>query len=176
MLISSLCYQKLWKRSTIYGTVHPIHFIRNYLIFEKKMMCWLFKLFAIIYLFSGRAMDIIFDGVAADCTSQHAITRGVCGQFKDNPQFVEVEPGLLKFSLIGTVSSTVPFFYSSWKNTKIMSGWFQIFSHWGCKVAIKSFKMKILEPIVNIYSMMFFIEMIHNIWKLIKFPNDYDTL
>lgn len=49
-------------------------------------------------------MDIIFDGVATDCTSDHTITRGVCGQFRDNSQFYEPEKNHLKFSLIGTAS------------------------------------------------------------------------
>lgn len=49
-------------------------------------------------------MNIIFDGVPADCTSDHTITRGVCGQFRDNPQFVEPEKNHLMFSLIGTAS------------------------------------------------------------------------
>lgn len=49
-------------------------------------------------------MDLIFDGAPAECTSTHTITRGVCGQFRDNSQFIEPEPGHLKFSLIGMAS------------------------------------------------------------------------
>lgn len=82
-----------------------MHFTRKCLAFSSLFCIVVFVLFIYVcVLSSGRAMDIIFDGVATDCSSDHTITRGVCGQFRDNSQFAEPEPNHLKFSLIGTAS------------------------------------------------------------------------
>lgn len=100
-----------------------MHSTRKCLSFSSRLHEYYLTLSRNCYLYacrfsSGRAMDIIFDGVATDCTSEHTITRGVCGQFRDNSQFSEPEQNHLKFSLIGTVSFWDYFFSPDYKKIK----------------------------------------------------------
>lgn len=61
--------------------------------------------------YTGRAMDIMFDGVTVDCTSDDKITAALCLSFEDSKSFVKVDEGHLKFSLFGGVSKRIIYVY-----------------------------------------------------------------
>lgn len=54
---------------------------------------------------TGRAMDLLFDGITVDCRSQHAAAQGICSQFATGDvKIVRVDEFTYKFSLFGAVS------------------------------------------------------------------------
>lgn len=61
--------------------------------------------------FTGRAMDIMFDGVEIDCTSDDKVTTALCLSFDDNKSFQKVDDGHFKFSLFGGVSKYCHLFF-----------------------------------------------------------------
>lgn len=54
--------------------------------------------------YTGRAMDIMFDGVPVDCNSDHKVTQAVCLTLEDSSSFKSFDDQQLKFSLLGGVS------------------------------------------------------------------------
>lgn len=55
--------------------------------------------------YTGRAMDLMFDGITIDCTTDDKITQALCLSFDDNKSFIRIDEGHLKFSLFGGVSN-----------------------------------------------------------------------
>lgn len=54
--------------------------------------------------YTGRAMDLMYDGVGIDCSSDDALVTAVCMQFEDEKAFRKDENGQLSFSLFAGVS------------------------------------------------------------------------
>lgn len=54
--------------------------------------------------YTGRIMDLLFDGVLVDCSSSDQITGALCLTFEDTPGFRRVNGTHLAFSLFGGVS------------------------------------------------------------------------
>lgn len=57
--------------------------------------------------YTGRVMDLLFDGVLVDCSSSDQIVGALCLTFEDTPAFRRVNDTHLAFSLFGGVSSKV---------------------------------------------------------------------
>lgn len=55
--------------------------------------------------YTGRAMDMLFDGVTVDCSSDETLVVGACMTFEDSSSFVKKDDTHLLFSLFGGVSS-----------------------------------------------------------------------
>lgn len=54
---------------------------------------------------TGRAMDLIFDGIDIDCSSKDPLARIACGEIKrGGPAIVRANETTYKFSLLGGVS------------------------------------------------------------------------
>lgn len=51
-----------------------------------------------------RVMDLLFDGVSVDCTSQEFGAKAVCTAFEDAPQLRRVDDDTFKFSFFTAVS------------------------------------------------------------------------
>lgn len=56
--------------------------------------------------YTGRIMDLLFDGVLMDCSSSDQITGALCLTFEDTPGFRRVNDTHLTFSLFGGVNGT----------------------------------------------------------------------
>lgn len=56
--------------------------------------------------YTGKAMDLLFNGVEVDCSSDDAATVAICLQFEDASAFKQIDEKLLAFSLFAGVSST----------------------------------------------------------------------
>lgn len=54
--------------------------------------------------YTGRAMDLMYDGVGIDCSSDNGLVSGVCLQFEGEKAFRKDENGQLFFSLFAGVS------------------------------------------------------------------------
>lgn len=54
--------------------------------------------------FTGRAMDLMYDGVKIDCSSDDGLVTGVCLQFEGEKAFRKDDNGQLSFSLFAGVS------------------------------------------------------------------------
>lgn len=56
--------------------------------------------------YTGPAMDILFNGIHADCTNKETFTAALCSHLEDEPQSVRrVDKNHLNFSLFGNVSA-----------------------------------------------------------------------
>lgn len=54
--------------------------------------------------FTGRIMDLLFDGVSIDCSSNDQTTTALCLTFEDTAGFRRIDDTHLAFSLFGGVS------------------------------------------------------------------------
>lgn len=54
--------------------------------------------------YTGRVMDVLFDGVPIDCTSQEDTTLAICTQLEDMPAIKRIDENHLAFSILGGVS------------------------------------------------------------------------
>lgn len=54
---------------------------------------------------TGRVMDIMFDGVSVDCSSDDKTTTAICLSFESNKALRKVDDHHYAFSLFGGVSS-----------------------------------------------------------------------
>lgn len=54
--------------------------------------------------FTGRVMDLLFDGVSVDCSSDDPTTVGICVSLEE--KMPEIDDHHLAFSLFGAVSET----------------------------------------------------------------------
>lgn len=54
--------------------------------------------------FTGKAMDILFNGIPIDCSSDHKITAAVCLSFEENASMRKVDDKTYAFSLFAGVS------------------------------------------------------------------------
>lgn len=54
--------------------------------------------------FTGRAMDLLFDGVLIDCTKTDQVAKALCLNFEKENAFKAQDDGQLKFSLFQGVS------------------------------------------------------------------------
>lgn len=54
--------------------------------------------------YTGRAMDLMYNGVPIDCSSDDGLVAGVCLQFESERSFRKDENGQLSFSLFAGVS------------------------------------------------------------------------
>lgn len=54
--------------------------------------------------YTGRVMDVLFDGVSIDCTSQEDTTLAICTQLDDMPSIRRIDENHLAFSILGGVS------------------------------------------------------------------------
>lgn len=58
--------------------------------------------------YTGRAMDILFNGVEADCSNKETFTAAICNNLEDQPQSVRrVDKDHLNFSFFGNVSEPI---------------------------------------------------------------------
>lgn len=55
--------------------------------------------------FTGRAMDIAFDGIPVNCGTEHPVAKGVCESFAAQPAMRKIDDQHYAFSLFGGVSS-----------------------------------------------------------------------
>lgn len=55
--------------------------------------------------FTGRAMDLMYDGIEIDCSSDDALVSAVCLQFEGERAFRRDDNGKLLFSLFAGVST-----------------------------------------------------------------------
>lgn len=55
--------------------------------------------------YTGRVMDLLFDGVLIDCSSNDQITAALCLNFEDTSAFRKINNTHLAFSMFGGVSS-----------------------------------------------------------------------
>lgn len=53
--------------------------------------------------FTGRAMDLLFDGVLIDCTKEDQIVAALCLNFENEKGFKKLGDGHMKFSMFGGV-------------------------------------------------------------------------
>lgn len=57
--------------------------------------------------YTGRAMDILFNGIQADCTVKEPFTASLCANLEDQPLSVRrIDATTLNFSLFGNVSES----------------------------------------------------------------------
>lgn len=56
--------------------------------------------------FTGRVMDILYDGVSVDCSADDKMTVAVCMNMRDQAAFRKIDDNHLSFSLFGGVSRT----------------------------------------------------------------------
>lgn len=54
--------------------------------------------------YTGKVMDILFDGVPIDCETEHGVTAAICLSFDDNPNMRKIDDFHYAFSLFGSVS------------------------------------------------------------------------
>lgn len=55
--------------------------------------------------YTGRAMDLLFDGIQIDCTNKEPFSAAICSNLEDQPlQVQRVDENHLQFSLFGNVS------------------------------------------------------------------------
>lgn len=59
--------------------------------------------------YTGRVMDLLFDGVSVDCSSKDDTTVAVCLQLEEKLR--RIDDGHLAFSLFGGVSKKLQFLY-----------------------------------------------------------------
>lgn len=58
--------------------------------------------------YTGRVMDILFNGLQVDCTNKETFTAAICGNLEDQPlQVRRIDKNHLKFSLFGNVCEQV---------------------------------------------------------------------
>lgn len=56
--------------------------------------------------YTGRAMDVMFNGIPIDCSSDDKITAAVCLTFDDNPSMRKIDDFHYSFSFFAGVSCT----------------------------------------------------------------------
>lgn len=54
--------------------------------------------------FTGRVMDLLFDGISLDCSGDDEFTVGVCSTMENEKPFRRIDDGHLAFSMFGGVS------------------------------------------------------------------------
>lgn len=64
--------------------------------------------------YTGKAMDILFDGVSIDCSASEETTMAVCVQLEDMPAIRRIDKTHLAFSILGGVG------YSSFRGKYIV--------------------------------------------------------
>lgn len=57
--------------------------------------------------FTGRAMDVLFDGVPIDCSSTEDTTAAICLQLEDMSAIKRIDDKHFAFSILGGVSGFV---------------------------------------------------------------------
>lgn len=57
--------------------------------------------------YSGRAMDILFDGVELDCNAADPMGKMVCSHLKGEKQFRPLDNGNIAFSIFQGVSQSI---------------------------------------------------------------------
>lgn len=58
--------------------------------------------------YTGRAMDMMFNGFPIDCSSDHSVTAAVCLTFEENSSMRKIDDTHFTFSLFGGVSGKFP--------------------------------------------------------------------
>lgn len=53
--------------------------------------------------YTGKAMDILFNGVPIDCSADHKVTAAICLSFEDNKSMRKIDDKTYAFSLFGGV-------------------------------------------------------------------------
>lgn len=53
-------------------------------------------------------MDLLFNGVEVDCSSQEFGAKAVCTAFEDAPQLASVDDNTFKFSFFAAVTTATP--------------------------------------------------------------------
>lgn len=56
--------------------------------------------------FTGRVMDLLFDGDGVDCSTDDQVSTAICVSFETNRALWKTEEKHFKFSLFGGVSTT----------------------------------------------------------------------
>ena len=54
--------------------------------------------------FTGRVMDLLYDGILIDCTKSDQVATALCLNFENEKAFKKVEDGFMKFSMFSGVS------------------------------------------------------------------------
>lgn len=54
--------------------------------------------------FTGRVMDLLYDGVLIDCTKNDQVATALCLNFENEKSFKKLDDGFMKFSMFGGVS------------------------------------------------------------------------
>lgn len=58
--------------------------------------------------YTGRVMDILFNGLQVDCTNNETFTAAICGNLESQPlQVRRIDKNYLNFSLFGNVSGPI---------------------------------------------------------------------
>lgn len=63
--------------------------------------------------YTGKVMDLLFDGVSIDCSSKEDTTVAVCLQLEDAPAVRRIDEDHLAFSILGGVSFSIYFVFKS---------------------------------------------------------------
>lgn len=76
--------------------------------------------------YTGKVMDLLFDGVSIDCSSKEDTTVAVCLQLEDAPAVRRIDENHLAFSILGGVSFSIYFVFESrvWLLAYIFDGIF----------------------------------------------------
>lgn len=54
--------------------------------------------------FTGRVMDLLYDGIVVDCTSTNQVAIALCLNFENEKAFKKLDDGKMKFSMFSGVS------------------------------------------------------------------------
>lgn len=54
--------------------------------------------------FTGRVMDLLYDGILVDCTKTDQVATALCLNFENEKAFKKLDNGFMKFSMFGGVS------------------------------------------------------------------------
>lgn len=95
--------------SVIAGVALTVHFeYRHYMHVAKAAMREIFHSPSDAF-WTGRAMDLIFDGIEIDCSTKDAMAKLVCSQFQRQQTFRAINNETFAFSFFGGVCSWLCF-------------------------------------------------------------------